>query len=48
MPDFRRMVCKTGRMRMTVERVKPEYDDLARLASENDVSLDSVRKAIRE
>ena len=32
---------------MGVKRSKPEYEDLARLASENDVSLDTVRKAIQ-
>jgi uncharacterized protein (TIGR00299 family) protein len=29
-----------------VERVKPEYDDLARIAKENELSIDEVRKDI--
>ena len=40
-----RMKCASG---MGVERAKAEYDDLARLASENNVSLDTIRKAIQE
>ena len=31
---------------MGVDRAKPEYEDVDRLARENDVSLDTIRKAL--
>ena len=33
---------------MGVEREKPEYDDIAALAREHDVSLDTIREAVRK